>query len=404
MKSPHRTVDLRQANYQAILRKLYLSGPMSRVTLSQQTELSPGTVTNITSKMFAEGVLIEQGVEESLGGRPRTILDINPEYGYLIGVDLGETHVQTELFDLTRRKLSTARKLIAAGENFPQNYVDAIADHFASLLASSGIEREKVLGVGVGVPGIVEHNGQVSVAAPMWDWKPVPLLGMLEEKLGLPVYVDNGAKAMALAESWFGGGRGLQDIVVILIGTGIGAGIITKGTLYRGATNSAGEWGHTKIELDGRSCRCGSRGCLEAYAGAPGILMTLNELSRNVQNSPEIEQSVALAQLLQSYREGDPLARQVFEKTAHALGAGIANLVNLFNPELIIIGGWAGLLIGEALLEDIIRFARQYALPLSGARLQIGLSQFGQDAICMGAACLVLEEFLSLNQKFIRRS
>lgn len=403
MKTPHRTVDLRQVNYQVILRKLYFNGPMSRLELSSQTDLSPGTVTNVTSEMFTDGVLIETGMEESLGGRPRTILDINPDYGYLVGIDLGETHVQLEIFDLTRHKLATARQAITAEKNSPENYVQSITENMETLIATSGVTREHILGLGVGVPGIVEHHGQVSVAAPIWDWKPVRLLEMLEKSLDLPVYVDNGAKAMALAESWFGAGRGVQDMVVILIGTGIGAGVITKGTLYRGATNSAGEWGHTKIALDGRSCRCGSRGCLEAYAGAPGIITTLNEISQNPPVSPEAEQLATLTHLVQSYRDNDPLARQVFQTTAQVLGAGIANLVNLFNPELIIIGGWAGLLVGDAILDDIIRFVRQYSLPLSNSSLKIGLCQFGQDAICMGAACLVLEEFLSLNKKFIRR-
>lgn len=403
MGSPLRTIDLRQVNYQLILRKLYLNGPMSRLDLSAQTELSPSTVTNVTSKMFEDGVWIERGMEESLGGRPRTILDINPEYGYLVGVDLGETHVQMELFDLTRHKLATTRKVITESDNSPENYVQVILEHLHTLLASSGISREAILGMGVGVPGIVEHNGQVNVAAPMWDWKPVRLLEILEDELRLPVYVDNGAKAMALAESWFGAGRGVQDMVVILIGTGIGAGVITKGTLYRGATNSAGEWGHTKIELDGRPCRCGSRGCLEAYAGAPGIITTLNEITESQSTLPEAEQLAALTQLVQSCKNNDPLARQVFQTTAHVLGAGIANLVNLFNPERIVIGGWAGLLVGEAILDDIISSVKKYSLPLSTASLEIGLCQFGQDAICTGAACLVLEEFLSLNKKFIRQ-
>ena len=403
MKSPRRTVDLRQVNYQVILRKLYLNGPMSRLELSSQTDLSPSTVTNVTSEMFEDGVLVEQGMEESLGGRPRTILDINPDYGYLVGIDLGETHVQLELFDLTRHKLATFREPISPGKDSPARYIQIISENIHKLVASGGIQREKILGVGIGVPGVVEHNGQVSVAAPMWDWKSVRLLEMLEESLNLPVYIDNGAKAMALAESWFGAGRGVQDMVVILVGTGIGAGVITKGTLYRGATNSAGEWGHTKIELNGRACRCGSQGCLEAYAGAPGIIATLEQLASHSTPPPEEEQLTTLTRLVQAYKNNDPVAGQVFETTSQVLGAGIANLVNLFNPELIVIGGWAGMLVGEAILENIVRAVKKYSLPLSTTNLQIGLCQFGQDAICTGAACLVLEEFLSMNEKFTRQ-
>jgi predicted NBD/HSP70 family sugar kinase len=225
---------------------------------------------------------------------------------------------------------------------------------------------------------------------------------MIEQRTQLPVYIDNGAKAMALAESWFGAGRGVQDMVVILIGTGIGAGIITKGALYRGATNSAGEWGHTKISLKGRPCRCGSQGCLEAYAGAPGIIASLHEMAHQPQPEVQEDQLSTLNGIVQAYKRQEPLATQVMQFTAQILGAGIANLVNLFNPELIVIGGWAGLLVGEAILEDLNRYVKEYALPLSAMDLQIGLCQFGQDAICTGAACLVLEEFLSANLKFNR--
>ncbi len=401
LSPPRHTVDLRQVNYQTILRSLYLNGPMSRLELSSQTQLSPGTITNVTADMLAEGVLIEGGIQESLGGRPRTILEINPAYGYLIGVDLGETHVQLELFDLTRHKLATVRQPILPGEGAPQRYVTVIAEGVEALLAQHPLGRQAILGVGVGVPGIVEHNGPVSVAAPMWGWESVPMLEMLESAIDLPCYIDNGAKAMALAESWFGVGRGAQDVIVILIGTGIGAGIITRGALYRGATNSAGEWGHTKIVLDGRPCRCGSCGCLEAYTGAPGILTTAQEL--NPQWVLPQDQLTALSSLVQAYKDGNAVARQTFQQVAQVLGAGIANLVNLFNPERIVIGGWAGMLIGEILLEEISQAVNTYSLPLSTKGLHLGTCYFGQDAICMGAACLVLEEFLSLNQKFTRK-
>lgn len=207
---------------------------------------------------------------------------------------------------------------------------------------------------------------------------------------------------MALAESWFGAGRGVKDMVAILIGTGVGAGIITKGSLYRGATNSAGEWGHTKIAADGRACRCGSKGCLEAYVGAPGILASLQEAEQN-QLAIRDDPVKALVELLQAYENKEPGATQVLHQTAQYLGIGIANLVNLFNPELIVIGGWAGLLMGKVILDDVVGIVKEYALPLSMDELHIGLCQYGQDAVCIGAACLVLEEFLSGNIKFTRR-
>jgi len=361
MKSLQRTVDMRKANKQAILRHMSFNGSMSRLEISTQTQLSPGTVTNVTSELLQSGVLIENGLTESLGGRPRTIVDINPHFGYILGVDLGETQVMLELFDLRCTNMSTLVETVTQEEGMLEQYIRILQRGCQNLIERGGISVEKVLGVGIGVPGIVEHNGPVSVAAPMWDWESEPLLDRVEQAVGLPVYIDNGAKAMALAESWFGAGRGVQDMAVILIGTGIGAGIITKGALYRGATNSAGEWGHTKIVLNGRACRCGGHGCLEAYAGAPGILTSLREAGRQTQD----DQLQEIGTLVEAYRQGDPTAMLVMGELTQLLGVGIANLVNLFNPERIEIGGWAGLLIGEALLDDLAACVRQNSLPIS---------------------------------------
>jgi predicted NBD/HSP70 family sugar kinase len=179
------------------------------------------------------------------------------------------------------------------------------------------------------------------------------------------------------------------------VATGIGAGIIADGSLYRGAGNSAGEWGHMTIELDGRLCRCGSRGCLEAYAGAPGIIASLREM---VPRSPllhENDQESTLAAIVDAALNGDFTATQVLKDTAHYLGVGIANLINLFNPQLILLGGWAGLQIGEYILPELRHFVERYALKQPLSLTRIDLCQLGQDAVAMGAATLVLEQFLT---------
>lgn len=398
--SPKRTTELRQTNRQVVLRLLTLEGAMSRVELGQKTGLSLGTITNVTSQLLEQGILRETGTEESEGGRPRSILGVNPQYGFLVGVDLGETHVQLELFDFVLTRRNSVRCPILPSQNTPEAYIQTIATGMTELLSDAGVLPGDILGVGIGVPGVVEHNGPVSISAPMWKWNSIAFPSMLEKAIALPVYVDNGAKAMSLAEFWFGAGRGAQDVVVALIGTGVGAGVITKGTLYRGATNSAGEWGHTNIALDGRPCRCGSRGCLEAYIGAPGILATLSELNgAPIAANDQIEQ---IQSLVGAAAQGDPAARQTLAETARYLGAGIANLVNLFNPERVVMGGWAGLLMGEAILPEVRAQVQRYALPASLAHLEISLCQFGQDAICTGAACLVIQEVLASNQKFTR--
>lgn len=368
---------------------------MSRLDLGRRSSISPATVTNVVVELLEEGIILETGLEESEGGRPRMILAINPNYGYFVGVDLGETHVQLELFDLTLHNQHTVRYLVASEDNLPEKYVEYIATGLKELIAQAGVKPEAILGVGVGVPGVVERNEGVSVLAPMWKWQSVPFWDLLKAQIDFPLHLDNGAKAMTLAESWFGAGRSVQDLVVVLIGTGIGAGIIAQGSLYRGATNSAGEWGHTKIVLDGRPCRCGSQGCLEAYAGAPGIIATLHEQAPGSSLLAADNQLAVLNNLTAALEQHDPAALQALETTAHYLGAGIANLINLFNPELVLIGGWVGLQIGKAMMDDLNRVVERYVLPPLHNAVRLNLCELGQDAICMGAACLVLEGFLA---------
>ncbi len=300
-----------------------------------------------------------------------------------------------ELFDLTLRKLGAAAYPLALDENQPEQVVQHIHLGVKALLAEAGVMLEKVIGLGVSVGGVVEQAEQVSAYIAGWGWRNVPLVTLLEEHLHMPIYLDNAAKVMAQAESLFGAGQGYEHVAVLLVGTGIGAGIIGNGSLYRGAINSAGEWGHTCIELDGRLCRCGSHGCLEAYAGAPGIIASLREVAPQSSLLQSNDQEYTLAAIVDAARNGDLAATRVLKDTAHYLGAGIANLINLFNPQLVLLGGWAGLQISESILPELRRFVERYALKQPFSATRIDLSKLGQDAVAMGAAALVLEQFLT---------
>ena len=225
----------------------------------------------------------------------------------------------------------------------------AVNAGLASVLADSGCDPSAVLGAGIGVPGVVEHEGEEAlVYAQTYGWDAVPLGRLLRPAGDFPLYIENGAKTMGQAELWFGGGRGARQVVVCLMGSGLGASIVT-GSPGRGGTAAAVEWGHTTVEVGGRSCRCGSRGCLEAYVGAGAIL------DRYGLSLPGKDEESALAALVAA---GDARSAEILDETALYLGAGIADLVNLFGPERIILGGWAGLLLGERLLPAIREAAR----------------------------------------------
>jgi predicted NBD/HSP70 family sugar kinase len=317
------------------------------------------------------------------------MLGMNPGYGYVIGVDIGETRTRVELFDLTMTERATAEyPLDQAAEHDVAVVVGQIASGLNTVLADSGVGKDAVLGVGVGVPGIIERGPEVLVHGQTYGWDAVPLQRLLRAHTDLPLRFDNGAKTMGQAELWFGAGRGARNAVVVLVGSGVGASLISGGATYQGATSSAAEFGHVTVAVGGRKCRCGASGCLEAYAGAEAIL------ERYGRPMAANDQERALAELIDAAGTS-PLAAAILDETTQYLGAGIGTLINLFNPERIILGGWAGLLLGARLLPEIRESARQHSLRHPFAATSIGLGQLGPGAVAMGAATLPMESFLN---------
>ncbi|MCQ8190100.1 ROK family transcriptional regulator [Streptomyces rugosispiralis] len=418
-----RTVrDLRRGNRSTLLRQLYFRGPVSRQELGTLTGLSSGSVSNVVGELLADELVEEAGSVESDGGRPRTLLRVTPGGGHLIGVDVGETHVRVELFDLALTELARWEHPLTPGglELDPEPVVGHILAGLDAVIDKSGASPEAVIGVGVGVPGVVEQGVEVLVHGPSAGRDAVPLERLLRTGTDLPLFIDNGATAQGQAEMWFGAGRGADNAVIALIGSGVGAAIVTAGVPYRGATSSAGEWGHTVVQVGGRACRCGAVGCLEAYVGAQAVLDRYGHGARgtgkgglggvggdgkgdvggageggkgDAGGSGE-DQQAAFAAIVGA-AGSEARAREVLEETAAYLGAGIADLINLFNPERIILGGWAGLLLGGRVLPRIRAATASYALRRPYAQTEIGLAELGPDAVALGAATLPLAHFLA---------
>jgi predicted NBD/HSP70 family sugar kinase len=218
----------------------------------------------------------------------------------------------------------------------------------------------------------------------------VPLRDLLVERLDFPLYLDNPLKAYTVAELWFGASRGCDDAVVVILGTGVGAGIAVGGALYRGVTNSAGEWGHTTLVLDGRPCHCGARGCVEAYVGAPGIVETIREIDSG-SALIQADQTASIDALARGLADGDPVAAEALRRTARYLGAAIGNLVNLFNPQIVVLGSWVAARLGTPLLEAVRERVREHALPRPLESTQIVLCPIASNPVSLGAATLALE-------------
>ncbi|GAB2622188.1 ROK family transcriptional regulator [Streptomyces capparidis] len=396
-----RTVrDLRRGNRSAVLRRLYFDGPASRQELGPATGLSSGSISNVVAELLAEGLVEEAGSVDSDGGRPRILLRVTPDSGCLIGVDVGETRVRVELFDLTLTELARAERPLADRGYDVATVVNHIGDGIAEVLAGAGVPPGRLLGAGVGVPGIVERTPErgAVVHGQTIGWDAVPLEELLRATRRLPgevpYFIDNGAKTLGQAEMWFGAGRGARSAVVVLFGSGVGACVVGEDDEHGRAV----EWGHLTVRVGGRRCRCGALGCLEAYAGAEALVARWREAGGRPPLGADEETALA-ALLAAAHPEGgaapDPVAHGVLAETAEYLGAGLSDLINLFQPERILIGGWAGLQLGARFLPAVREHATAYALRHPAGRVTVDLGKLGPDAVTVGAATLPLADFFA---------
>jgi glucokinase len=308
-----------------------------------------------------------------------------------IGVDLGGTKVAAAILDGEGNILSSHK--------YPTNSEKGSDSVVADLVGwiNERLQKEKYnpKALGIGVAGQIDVNGTVR-SAPNLNWRDVPLKTRLEEKLGLPVIVTNDVRAATLGEWEYGSGKGVNDLVVLFVGTGIGGGVITNGRLLTGCTNTAGELGHITIIVDGRICHCPKRGCMEAYGGGWAIAERAQEAVRNDSSAGKAEQITA-ATVSKAYHNGDKLALNLVMETSHYIATGVSSIVNAFNPCLIVLGG--GVIEGiPELIQMIEKQTKKEALKPAIEKLRFTKASLGGKAGVVGAAALArhkLNEIIS---------
>jgi predicted NBD/HSP70 family sugar kinase len=372
-----------------VLTRLYLQGPASRFDLARATGLSPATVSNVVTDLVAEGLVAEAGLLDSDGGRPRTLLAVRPGYARVVGVDIGETHVQVGLFDWTLDTLATATFPREQGRPDAAVLAGLVTAGIADVTARAATDPADLLGVGIGVPGAVRSGGLVH--APTLGWSGVPFGALLTPHVAAPLHLDNCARTLGQAEMWRGAGRGAERAVVALLAVGVGAAVATGSP--GGVTSTTSEWGHTVIEAGGARCRCGSRGCLEAYVGADAVLERYARAGGAPGAGPSGTEARVAELVAEAARPGP--AAETVRRTAEYLGIGIANLVNLLSPDRVVLSGWLGAAMGPAMLPEVRDAMRRHALDYLADATVLELGRLGPEAVALGAATLPVHELLT---------
>jgi glucokinase-like ROK family protein len=386
---PHPTGNrdlIRAINRSHVLNAIKSYGPIGRAEIARRTNLSPATVTSISAKLISQNLVLEKSAGDSSGGRPPILLVINPKGGYVIGIKLTETHAICALTDL--EAMIIAKSSMPLSGHDPIQVVDDLAHMIVSFIREQKIAKKQLLGVGIGLAGIVDAENGILRQSPIYGWDNVPLRDMLQNKLRIPVYIENDVNTLTLTERWFGHGQGLENFLTVTVGRGVGLGIVTNGQFYRGQTGGAGEFGHTTINPEGPLCACGKGGCLEAYVGDPGLLRAAQEAVARKEFSVRVD---SIDELLSVARKGDLAAIRIFEQAGRILGIGIANLINLFNPKKIIISG-EGTREGDFLFVPMQESIQQNTMPGLYDPDTVVIAAWGDDAWARGAAGLVLRE------------
>lgn len=368
---------LRAANRELVLRALGRGEAMTQAELARDTGLSAATVSNIVRELAGEGRVARQATTSS--GRRAQAVRLAPRPGLAVGVDVGRRHLRVAVADLSRRVLAERSVGLTPGHRPGRSLADAAA-LVHELLSAAGHGAE-VLGVGLGIPGPIDAStGAVSAGSILPEWVGVRPAEEFGRVLGLPVVADNDANLGALAETFWTDSPPGDDLVFIKVGSGIGAGIVLGGRLFRGHRGTAGEIGHTTLNENGAVCRCGNRGCLETVASTTIVLDLLAPQHPGL----TVDGAIALAV------SGDPAARRVVEDVGRAIGVATANLCNLVNPRIVSIGGpLSG--AGELLLGPVRGALQRFAIPAVSQHTEVRLSELGERAEVLGALALVLE-------------
>ena len=378
----------------SILKLIWQQRHISRAEIARRTDSSRSTVSEIVASLLSTDLIGEVGMGPSRGGRPPIMLEFRDDAGVILGVEVGAAHVGVALTNLRGSVLAWEQQPHAVRTD-PEGTWALVAELCEKCLTSRRGSKRKLVGIGIALPSPVDTrfpDHLSTVVLP--DWHGRSEFGELKSQYGVPIFVDNDANLGALAERWWGAGRGIDDFTYVKLGTGVGSGHVMGGKIYRGATGVAGEIGHIAIDPQGDVCVCGLRGCLGTFVGSQALVKRARILLNDYPQSQLKAGELTIEAIEDAAVTGDPLAKQLAGEAAEYLGIAVAGLLNLLNPAMVILGG--GLVrFGNLLLDPLRETVRQRTLVSSVAASEVRMSELGPRAVAMGASTMVLDAALA---------
>ena len=380
-------LHLRDQNLALLLRKIWLGHETTRANLSRETGLSRSAVSTLVDLLLEMDLVEERGEGVSTGGRKPTVVKFNYQSKYVLGIDIGASHLGILVTDLQGQSIIWLKKNFNVRDE-PLTAIELLKQMIVEALQKANITYDDFLGIGIAVPSPVSPQ-KTNFLSPIFmpAWRDIDLVKALDLPPKLPLIIDNDANMGALAETWWGAGQGCTHLAFIKLGTGVGAGFVIDGRIFRGHGGSAGELGHIVIDPDGPLCVCGLQGCLATFVGTKALLKQAQD--QGYQGQP------LLSEFLVALQEGDLSTRATISKVAYQLGLAVSGLMNMMNPERVILGGDLSL-AGDALLHPLRECIQSRSLwsALSGSRILT--SSLGETAIAQGAITSILQ--LALTQ------
>ncbi len=399
---------IREINLSIILNALRDHPPLSRAALAVATGLNKTTVSSLVQQLLDADLITETGVGKNFTGRPGILLQLNPQAGGIIGVEIGVDFISVVLTDFAARVIwrhqeRTDRRQTQAA------ILRCCLAKIEAAVAQANLQSLPILGLALGVPGLVDVESGTLLYAPNLHWENVPLRQMLRSRFNFPVLVDNEATVAAFGETYFGVARGSHNVLYVSAGEGIGGGLVLDGQIYSGGAGFAGEVGHMTLEPEGLLCACGNRGCWETVASQSALFRRVHEYVATDETSALSRfrngkrEELTIPMVVRAAEEGDWIARQALVTTGKYLGIGLANLVNALNPEMIVFGGILSL-AKEFLLPVIQQTLSERALRWSARTTRIVVAAHGSDACVMGAVAMVYDQMLRQPFKSLRQA